>query len=136
MNLHADAAGSADIDTSMESSMAQERSTVGKPQEQKAGADNNALLTNARLLVPAIVLAVTFVAYIGTLRYDFVYDDVRQIVENGCVHSWHFVPRYFAEHLWFFEPGMTNYYRPIFLVWLVLIVGGKEHIHGFFKSKC
>ncbi len=101
--------------------MAKERSTAETPQEQKAGAAAGTLLTaNARFIVPAIVLAVTFVAYMGTLRYDFVYDDVHVIVENGSVHSWRFTPRYFTEHLWFFEPGMTNYYRPIFLVWLVL----------------
>ena len=90
--------------------------------EQKPEKAAGALLSkvNARLLVPATVLAVTFLAYIGTLRYDFVYDDVHVIVENGYVHSLRFVPRYFAEHLWFFEPGMTNYYRPIFLVWIVL----------------
>ena len=101
--------------------MVEERSSVEMPQEQKAAvAVGNLLTANARFIVPAIVLAVTFLGYLGTLRYDFVYDDVHVIVENGSVHSWRFLPRYFTEHLWFFEPGMTNYYRPIFLVWLVL----------------
>ncbi|HEV8482922.1 MAG TPA: tetratricopeptide repeat protein [Blastocatellia bacterium] len=101
--------------------MVEQRSTAETPQEQKAATvAGNLLMANARFIVPAIVLAVTFLGYVGTLRYDFVYDDVHVIVENGSVHSWRFMPRYFTEHLWFFEPGMTNYYRPIFLVWLVL----------------
>ena len=101
--------------------MVDERSTAEMPQEHKAATTFGTLLTaNTRFIVPAIVLAVTFLGYMGTLRYDFVYDDVHVIVENGSVHSWRFLPRYFTEHLWFFEPGMTNYYRPIFLVWLVL----------------
>jgi hypothetical protein len=101
--------------------MVDERSIAEKAQGQKTAAvAGNLLIANARFIVPAIILVVTFLGYMGTLRYDFVYDDVHVIVENGSVHSWRFLPRYFSEHLWFFEPGMTNYYRPIFLVWLVL----------------
>src|SRR5213592_569061 len=100
--------------------MGEERSTV-ETDEQKTGAPiGSGLAANARFIIPSVILAVTFLAYMGTLRYDFVYDDVHVIVENGSVHSWRFFPRYFTEHLWFFEPGMTNYYRPIFLVWLVV----------------
>src|SRR2546423_985380 len=69
-----------------------------------------------------IVLAITLIAFIGSLHYDFVYDDVEQIVGNRYVHSWHFLPRFFTEHVWGHlnsnSPG--TYYRPVFLLWLLL----------------
>ena len=69
-----------------------------------------------------IVLVITLVAFVGSLRYDFVYDDVEQIVGNRYVHSWHYLPRFFTEHVWGHlnssSPG--TYYRPIFLLWLLL----------------
>lgn len=72
-----------------------------------------------RLLLP-LVLALTFVAYSGTLGYEFVYDDGDQIVRNRYLTSWSYLPRYFTEHLWSHRdvnlPGI--YYRPLFLVWL------------------
>jgi len=72
--------------------------------------------------LPALALVFTFLAYSGTLRYEFVYDDGDQIVGNRYLNSWSYLPRYFKEHLWshrdFNLPG--NYYRPLFLVWLKL----------------
>jgi Flp pilus assembly protein TadD len=72
--------------------------------------------------LPALALLFTFLAYSGTLRYEFVYDDGDQIVGNRYLTSWSYLPRYFKEHLWshrdFNLPG--NYYRPLFLVWLRL----------------
>ena len=71
-----------------------------------------------RFLLP-LVLVLTFVAYSGTLRYEFVYDDLEFIVRNQKITSWTYVPRFFTEHLWSHRdlnrPG--NYYRPLFLVW-------------------
>jgi protein O-mannosyl-transferase len=77
--------------------------------------------TGRRFLV-AGVLVLTFFAFVETLRYEFVYDDVEQIVGNTGVHSWHNVPRYFTEHVWIdVYPGSTgNYYRPVFLLWLLV----------------
>ena len=68
----------------------------------------------------AVVLVLTFAAYIPTLRYQFVHDDRGQIVENPAVHSWHFVPSYFTSQVWAgVMPGeLGNYYRPLFLLWL------------------
>ena len=72
--------------------------------------------------LPGLALVFTFMAYSGTLRYEFVYDDGDQIVGNRYLTSWSYLPRYFSEHLWshrdFNLPG--NYYRPLFLVWLRL----------------
>jgi Tfp pilus assembly protein PilF len=69
-----------------------------------------------------LTLVLAFVAYSGTLGYEFVYDDDDQIIGNRYVTSWSYLPRYFTEHSWshrdFNLPG--NYYRPIVLVWLRL----------------
>jgi tetratricopeptide (TPR) repeat protein len=74
-----------------------------------------------RMFLP-LVFVITFVAYSGTLGYEFVYDDIEQIVRNRYLTSWEYFPRYFTEHLWahrdYSQPG--NYYRPLFLVWLRL----------------
>ncbi len=68
----------------------------------------------------ALVLGLTFAIYVPTLRYGFVHDDVGQIVENPAVHSWRAVPRYLTSHVWegFLPEERTNYYRPLFLLWL------------------
>jgi hypothetical protein len=94
---------------------------VDLPHGPKAGmATGTVWMANSRFIVPALVVAVTFVAYMGTLRYDFVSDDVHVIVQNPFVQSWSFAPRYFTEHLWSFKTPVGNYYRPIFLVWLAI----------------
>lgn len=68
------------------------------------------------------VLVLTFIAYIGTLNFNFVYDDESQIVGNPLVQQWHYVPYYFTIHVWAHtNPNQAgNYYRPIFLLWMRL----------------
>ncbi len=51
------------------------------------------------VLLP-VVLILTFAAYSGTLRYEFVYDDLDVIVNNNRLTSWSYLPGYFTEHLW------------------------------------
>ena len=82
----------------------------------------SSLLSESRFLVPGLVLAITFGVYAGTLTYQFVYDDLGVIVNNPLVQSWRFVPRYFTEHVWgYMYPNVPgNYYRPVFLLWLLL----------------
>jgi Tfp pilus assembly protein PilF len=74
-----------------------------------------------RFMLP-LTLVLTFVAYSGTLGYEFVYDDDDQIIGNRYLSSWSYLTRYFTEHSWshrdFNLPG--NYYRPFVLVWLRL----------------
>jgi tetratricopeptide (TPR) repeat protein len=67
-----------------------------------------------------LALALTFLAYVGTLSYQFVYDDTQQIVSNRFLTSWRYVPRYFTEHVWGHQNpnAQGNYYRPLFLFWL------------------
>jgi len=73
-------------------------------------------------LLPAAILAVTFLAYAGTLACGFVFDDHILIVTNDSIRSWHYFPRYFTSHIWSFRYPhlLANYYRPFFLTWLRL----------------
>jgi protein O-mannosyl-transferase len=67
-----------------------------------------------------VVLFVTAITYMGTLRFDFVYDDGPQALHNPFIQAWRYVPQYFVSSVWKqvfpFAPG--NYYRPLFLLWL------------------
>jgi protein O-mannosyl-transferase len=73
-------------------------------------------------LAPVLVLAATFLAYAGVSSFGFVYDDEAQIVHDSFVQHWRFVPAYFTSHVWqWIYPHVAgNYYRPVFLVWLLL----------------
>jgi len=74
------------------------------------------------LLLLSIALVATVAAYVRTLPYQFVYDDTDQIVKNTAVHSWAFVPHYFASDVWPHASAdeFSNYYRPVFQLWLLL----------------
>ena len=70
----------------------------------------------------ALAIALTLLTFIGTLRFQFVYDDLSQIVSNPHVQSWQYVRSYFTEQVWgHLYPGQPgDYYRPLFLLWLLL----------------
>ncbi|HVZ17911.1 MAG TPA: hypothetical protein VG897_12385, partial [Terriglobales bacterium] len=74
----------------------------------------------SRLLL--LALAVTALAYAGTLRFAFVYDDAPQIVLNSTLTQWSTLPVLFTEHSWkFLYPDWAgNYYRPLFMTWLLV----------------
>jgi tetratricopeptide (TPR) repeat protein len=78
-------------------------------------------IASPRLLC-AIVLALTFLAYLGTLTFEFVHDDRGQILDNPAVHSWRYAAQYFTAHVWagVAPEDLGNYYRPLFLLWLRL----------------
>lgn len=76
-------------------------------------------LSREAALFLGIVLGVTLLAYLPTLRFDFVYDDVFVLVRNPTIRAWHFLPGYFARQVWG-DQGPTLYYRPGFLVWALL----------------
>jgi protein O-mannosyl-transferase len=65
-----------------------------------------------------MVLVVTAITYLGTIRFDFVYDDYSQIVYNPFLRAWHYVPQFFVSSVWKQMAPLTpgNYYRPLFLV--------------------
>ncbi|MGO9642598.1 MAG: tetratricopeptide repeat protein [Candidatus Acidiferrales bacterium] len=66
------------------------------------------------------VLALTASAYLGTLRFGFVYDDEGQILGNSYIQFWRHVPKYFISQVWsnIFPRLAGNFYRPLFLLWL------------------
>ena len=73
-----------------------------------------------RLALP-LVLSLTYFLYAPATRFQFVYDDVFQIVQNDHLDSWRFLPVYFTQHVWSHIPEIpANFYRPLFLVWLRL----------------
>jgi tetratricopeptide (TPR) repeat protein len=74
----------------------------------------------ARVLV-MLALVLTALSYVNTLRFQFVYDDLPQIISNPAVHSWQHAPRLFVEHVWSQFSGQPgNYYRPLFELWLMI----------------
>jgi tetratricopeptide (TPR) repeat protein len=76
----------------------------------------------SKYAIPVFVISLTFMVYVGTLQFEFVYDDLGQIVENNFIQSWQHVPLYFTEHVWHYQSPTVagNYYRPIFLLWLLI----------------
>lgn len=71
------------------------------------------------LLGLALILAV--LVHATALKFGFVDDDKPQILMNPSVQAWHFLPHYFVSDVWSHWGGCgSNYYRPVFLVWLLL----------------
>ncbi len=75
-----------------------------------------------------VALALTFLVYLRTIAFDFVFDDHLQIALNEWLDSWRLVPMYFTHQLWGFTgfSSSANFYRPLFLVWLAAI----KHLTG------
>jgi len=67
-----------------------------------------------------VVLAATLLVYLGTLQFEFVYDDLGQIVSNPVVQNWKYVPLMFRGNVWMQQLAIGNYYRPLFLLWLLV----------------
>jgi len=94
---------------------------TGQPMVGEATQAARQISISSRALALTVIV-ITFLAYAGTLAYEFVYDDRGQIVNNPFILSWHYLPRYFTDHVWgHVDPTMLgNYYRPVFLVWLFI----------------
>jgi hypothetical protein len=70
-------------------------------------------------LAVIFVLVVTFLVYLPTLRFQYVFDDIPQIVTNSNIESWSHLPDYFTKHVWIQDSRhQPRYYRPLFLLWL------------------
>jgi len=76
--------------------------------------------TRTSALSVAALSAFVFLLYLPTIHYGLVFDDTIQIVGNYRLTSWSYLPGYFTTHLWAHRPGVTKWYRPLFLVWLRL----------------
>ena len=73
-----------------------------------------------RWLPGAITALLTFLVYLPSLAFQYVYDDVAIIVHNPTIRSWHFLPDYFTHDLWQNVQPATGYYRPLLLLWFRL----------------
>ncbi|HVZ16371.1 MAG TPA: tetratricopeptide repeat protein [Terriglobales bacterium] len=60
--------------------------------------------------------------YVATIRFEFVYDDVSQIVLNPFVHTWKAFPLLFTTDVWRFQNPLIvgSFWRPIFSLWLLI----------------
>ncbi|MEN3330728.1 MAG: protein O-mannosyl-transferase [Blastocatellia bacterium] len=76
----------------------------------------------SRRMALMIVLALTFLVYADTTRYQFAYDDRGQIVENQALRSWDYAAHCFTEHVWKAQHPEENgvYYRPLFNLYLLV----------------
>jgi protein O-mannosyl-transferase len=76
-------------------------------------------LRNPYILLLLLSL-LTFVLYVGTLSFQFVWDDKPQIVNNPLIRTWAAVPRAFVSDLWYHATRNQLYYRPLFTTWSTL----------------
>ncbi|HKW19304.1 MAG TPA: tetratricopeptide repeat protein [Terriglobales bacterium] len=70
--------------------------------------------------IPFLMASFSFLLYCGSLAFNFVWDDRKQIIENVALRTWHRVPTFFTANVWALtDPHKpANYYRPLFLLWL------------------
>ena len=73
-------------------------------------------------LAPFLIAVFSFVLYLATFRFEFVYDDAIQVLNNPMILSWHNLPLLFKTDVWRFSNPLLvgNYWRPIFMVWLLI----------------
>lgn len=76
-------------------------------------------LRRPSVLLPLLGL-VTLVLYSGSLSFDFVWDDLPQIVNSPIIRSWNNLPRAFGSDLWYHVARHQVYYRPLFVAWSML----------------
>ena len=77
--------------------------------------------TSKPRLILIAVLLVTGAVYLPACGYQFVYDDHGQILDNQYALTWSWLPHYFTSHVWSSKQlAAPVYYRPLFLVWLLL----------------
>ena len=87
--------------------------TTGRTESMAVWLQNQAIL----LLFLGLL---TFVLYVGTLTFPFVWDDNPQIVNNPIIRTWSNVPRAFGSDLWYHTTRQQVYYRPLFTSWSTL----------------
>jgi len=73
-------------------------------------------------LAPLLVCAISFLTYAGTLRFQFVYDDLIQIVGAPQAYTWANFPKFFTLHSWALTaPSLpASNWRPLLLVWFFI----------------
>jgi len=73
-------------------------------------------------VMEALACAVTFLAYLSTLSFGFIYDDKPVIVDNPVIRSWDFLTHYLLPQAStnVAQPAGGSFYRPISVLWLRL----------------
>ncbi len=93
----------------------------------ESGATNisssSAVTPPSRLLATQLVFLIVLSAlpFLPSLKYQFVYDDDVQIVNNTSIQNWESVPSYFTNTLFGSDDrtaASNLHYRPIFFLWL------------------
>ncbi len=75
----------------------------------------------ATFVILAILILASAGVYFQTLSFEFAGDDQGQIQMAQSRFTWDQVPGYFATDVWSYtQRQSSNYYRPVFLVWLML----------------
>ena len=72
--------------------------------------------------LPVLAWVVPLVIFLPTLRFEFIYDDIQQILTDPLIRSWHNLPLLVSTDVWrFWNPAVIgNYWRPLFMVWLLV----------------
>jgi Tfp pilus assembly protein PilF len=95
-----------------------EHSSPGRPFAEHASALSEFL--SKRGVIEVLVCLVTFLAYLPTLTFGFVYDDKPVIVDNPIIRSWHFLGDYFTPHIAGAAQSSGTFYRPVTVLWFRL----------------
>ncbi len=90
-----------------------------QPRDKSASELLAQYLRQPSVLLPLLGI-VTFVLYSGSLSFDFVWDDLPQIVNSPIIRSWSNLPRAFGSDLWYHVARHQVYYRPLFVAWSML----------------
>jgi tetratricopeptide (TPR) repeat protein len=82
---------------------------------------------------PAVLLRLTFLltflVYVRTITFDWVFDDHLQVTMNPWLASWGSLKQIFTLHSWAFTDYEVpaKFYRPLYLVWLL---ANNQLFHG------
>ncbi len=78
----------------------------------------------ADALAALAIVAVTVLAYAASVRGAFVYDDVKQVLENRLIQRPELLPRALLSDVWAFKgerpEAWSPYWRPVFVLWLAV----------------
>ena len=90
-----------------------------QPSDQRDKTNSLTQFLEKNGVMEGLVCALTFIAYLGTMTFGFVYDDKPVIVDNAAIRSWHdvvhsLIPGASTRVAGF--PGAT-FYRPVTALW-------------------
>jgi protein O-mannosyl-transferase len=125
-------------------SLGTERAVIEETTDQKRCTERS--FDSGRLRAPATlksgdaalraILFLTGAVYLPSIGYDFVFDDNQQILLNPWLVGWRHIGSFFTHHLWAFSQNAAyspaDFYRPVFLLWLLLLNHASSGIPGFF----